>query len=143
MDENALGSGSADWWASKEAKGILTPAEYAKKLLPLLTPLGMKIVIEPGRFIAGNAGVLVTRVEYVKKTKHKNFAIVDAAMNDMLRPALYQAGLDIETVSDNTKASTGVYDIVGPVCETGDFIGKQRSLAIAEGELLSLALIQI
>ena len=87
----ALASGSPEWWKSAAAKKILTPQKYAARLLPLLKPLGLKIVMEPGRFISGNAGVLVTHVEYVKRTGRKNFVIVDAAMNDLIRPAFYEA----------------------------------------------------
>ena len=87
----ALASGTAAWWQSAAAKNVLTPAKYAARLVPLLKPLGMKILLEPGRFISGNAGILVTRVEYVKRTGKKNFLIVDAAMNDLIRPAFYDA----------------------------------------------------
>ena len=87
----ALASGSAAWWKSAAAKNILTPEKYAARLLPLLQPLGLKILLEPGRFISGNAGILVTRVEYVKRTGKKNFVIVDAAMNDLIRPAFYDS----------------------------------------------------
>ena len=82
---DALASSDAKWWQSAAAKDILTPATYAERLVPLLQPLGLRILIEPGRFIVGNAGALVTRVEYVKKTGKKNFVIVDAAMNDLIR----------------------------------------------------------
>ena len=112
--------------------------DYIQAIRQRLGARDLCLILEPGRSIVANAGVLLSKVEYLKATGDKNFAIVDAAMNDMLRPALYQAWLDIETVSDNTQASTGVYDIVGPVCETGDFLGKQRSLAIAEGDLLCI-----
>ena len=112
--------------------------DYIQAIRQRLGERKLRLILEPGRSIVANAGVLLTKVEYLKEAGDKNFAIVDAAMNDMLRPALYQAWLDIETVSDNTQASTGVYDIVGPVCETGDFLGKQRSLAIAEGDLLCI-----
>ena len=87
----ALASGPARWWSSPAARGMLTPASLRGGLLPLLQPLGLKILIEPGRFIVGNAGILVTRVEYVKRTGKKNFVIVDAAMNDLIRPAFYDA----------------------------------------------------
>ena len=113
-------------------------SDYIQAIRQRLGARDLRLILEPGRSIVANAGVLLTKVEYLKAAGDKNFAIVDAAMNDMLRPALYQAWLDIETVSDNTQASTGVYDIVGPVCETGDFLGKQRSLAIAEGDLLCI-----
>src|SRR2546427_2899277 len=87
----ALASGGADWWQKPQAKNILTPAKYAATLVPLLRPLKLRILIEPGRFIAGNAGILVTRVEFVKRTGRKNFVIVDAAMNDLIRPAFYDS----------------------------------------------------
>lgn len=112
--------------------------DYIQAIRQRLGARDLRLILEPGRSIVANAGVLLTKVEYLKTAGVKNFAIVDAAMNDMLRPALYEAWLDIETVSDNTQANTGVYDIVGPVCETGDFLGKQRSLAIAEGDLLCI-----
>jgi diaminopimelate decarboxylase len=112
--------------------------DYVQAIRQRLGAHDLRLILEPGRSIVANAGVLLTKVEYLKEAGDKNFAIVDAAMNDMLRPALYEAWLDIETVSNNTQASTGVYDIVGPVCETGDFLGKQRSLAIAEGDLLCI-----
>jgi len=94
--------------------------------------------MEPGRAIAGNAGVLLTRVEYLKCTEQKNFAIVDAAMNDLLRPSLYGAWQEIIPAKEGLTADREMrnYDIVGPVCETGDFLGKDRSLALAQGDLL-------
>jgi len=112
--------------------------DYIQALRQRLGSRDLRLILEPGRSIVANAGVLLTKVEYLKAAGDKNFAIVDAAMNDMLRPALYQAWLDIEPVSDNPQAEAAVYDIVGPVCETGDFLGKQRSLAIAEGDLLCI-----
>ncbi len=96
-----------------------------------------ELLLEPGRAIAGNAGILLTRVEYLKHTAHKNFAIVDAAMNDLQRPALYDAWHDIVPVCQHDGATSN-YDIVGPVCETGDFLGKQRALALGEGDLLAV-----
>ena len=95
----ALASGAAAWWKSAAARRILTPQKYAARLLPLLKPLGLRILIEPGRFISGNAGILVTRVEYVKRTGRKNFLIVDAAMNDLIRPAFYEAYHEIVPVT--------------------------------------------
>ncbi|MDA9094966.1 diaminopimelate decarboxylase [Porticoccaceae bacterium] len=112
-------------------------AEYLSALLPQLEGRHETLVLEPGRSITANAGVLLTQVEYLKSNGEKNFAIVDAAMNDMLRPALYQAWMDIQPVS-GSKAPTKTYDVVGPVCETGDFLGKDRALAIAEGDCLCL-----
>src|SRR5207247_9724277 len=87
----ALASGSPEWWKSAAARNLITPQKYAARLVPLLKPLGLRILMEPGRFISGNAGMLVTRVEYVKRTGKKNFLIVDAAMNDLIRPAFYDA----------------------------------------------------
>jgi diaminopimelate decarboxylase len=95
-------------------------------------------MFEPGRSIAANAGILVTRVEYLKPTPEHNFALVDAAMNDMIRPALYQAWLDIQPVRLNSNAEQLRWEIVGPVCETGDFLGKNRALGLAQGDLLAL-----
>ncbi len=112
-------------------------AEYLSALLPQLVGRHETLVLEPGRSITANAGVLLTQVEYLKSNGEKNFAIVDAAMNDMLRPALYQAWMDIQPVSASS-APTKIYDVVGPVCETGDFLGKDRSLTIAEGDCLCL-----
>lgn len=112
-------------------------AEYLEALLPQLDGRHEAIVLEPGRSITANGGVLLTQVEYLKSNGEKNFAIVDAAMNDMLRPALYQAWMDIQPVT-MSDAETKTYDVVGPVCETGDFLGKDRQLAITEGDCLCL-----
>jgi diaminopimelate decarboxylase len=98
----------------------------------------LQLVFEPGRSIAGNAGLLVTTVEYLKSTPDHNFAIVDAAMNDMIRPALYQAWLKISPVKQTPEREPAQWDIVGPVCETADFLGKDRTLAPAAGELLAV-----
>jgi len=114
------------------------PADYARALRPLLAGRTLELLIEPGRAIAGNAGVLLTRVEHLKLTSDRAFAIVDAAMNDLIRPALYQAWMRIEPVVPNADAPEREYDVVGPVCETGDFLGKQRALAVAEGDLLAV-----
>lgn len=97
----------------------------------------LALMFEPGRYIVANAGVLVTQVEYLKHTEHKDFAIVDAAMNDLIRPALYQAWMDVAAVQPRDTA-TRTYDIVGPICETGDFLAKDRELALAEGDLLAV-----
>jgi len=114
------------------------PAEYVKALYDKLGDSPYEILLEPGRAIAGNAGVLVTKVEYIKPAEDKQFAIVDAAMNDLIRPALYQAWQEIIPVNLASNASETLYDIVGPVCETGDFLGKDRALAIKEGDLLAI-----
>jgi len=134
----ALASGGRDWWRSKEAKKILTPKSYADRLLPLLQPLGLRILLEPGRFISGNAGILITRVEYVKRTGAKNFLIVDAAMNDLIRPAFYEAYHEIVPLT-RTNGARIKSDVVGPICESGDFFCQDRPLAKAsQGEYLVL-----
>jgi diaminopimelate decarboxylase len=136
--DHALASGPAQWWSSPAARGILTPAVYAEKLLPLLQPLGLKILIEPGRFICGNAGILVTRVEYVKRTGQKNFVIVDAAMNDLIRPAFYDAYHEIVPLTKHGGALRSS-DVVGPICESGDYFCKNRPLPrVGEGDYLAL-----
>jgi len=112
-----------------------SPADYIKSLLPYLGDRVVKLIVEPGRSIAANAGVLLTRVDLLKLNDYKNFAVIDAAMNDMLRPALYQAYMRIEPV-DTHDIEPRIFDIVGPVCETGDFLGKDRLLAIDAGDLL-------
>lgn len=134
----ALASGPAAWWQSTRAKQILTPRSYAARLLPLLQPLGLRILMEPGRFISGNAGILVTRVEFVKRTGKKNFVIVDAAMNDLIRPAFYDAYHEIVPV---TRKAGGLVssDVVGPICESGDYFCKDRPLPrVGEGDHLAL-----
>jgi len=134
----ALASGREAWWQSAEGKQILTPERYAATLLPLLGPLGLRVLMEPGRFISGNAGILVTRIEYVKKTGRKNFLIVDAAMNDLIRPAFYDAYHEIVPV----RAKTGPLvssDVVGPICESGDYFCQDRPLPkVGEGDCLAL-----
>lgn len=115
-----------------------SPEQHAQAILSRLANTEYEILLEPGRAIAGNAGILVTRVEYLKQTPDHHFAIVDAAMNDLLRPSLYRAWHDIIAVNQNNQHPTHVYDIVGPVCETGDFLGKQRALVIAEHDLLAI-----
>ncbi|WP_028081194.1 diaminopimelate decarboxylase [Solimonas soli] len=116
----------------------IEPREWATALRPKLEPLNLKILTEPGRAIAGNAGILVTRVLGLKGTDDKRFAIVDAAMNDLLRPTLYQAWMDIVPVVERHDVAAETYDIVGPVCESGDWLGKDRSLAIRADDLLAV-----
>ena len=115
-----------------------TPGEYAKALTGLLIDRKLEVLMEPGRAIVGNAGVLLTRVEYLKATEDRQFAIVDAGMNDLLRPALYQSWQAIQSVKINQNIADQKYDIVGPVCETGDFLGKDRVLALQENDLLAV-----
>ena len=115
-----------------------SPTDYAAALLPRLASRNMKVYMEPGRAIAANAGVLLTTVEFLKPTDHKQFAVVDAAMNDLIRPALYEAWMDIVPVKPRSDGELVAYDIVGPVCETGDFLGKDRELRLAAGDLLAV-----
>jgi diaminopimelate decarboxylase len=136
--QRALASAGRDWWKSSAAKDILTPQLYADRLVPLLKPLGLKILIEPGRFISGNAGILVTRVEFVKRTGRKNFVIVDAAMNDLIRPAFYDAYHEIVPLAKRNGATVSS-DVVGPICESGDYFCKDRPLSrTGEGDYLAL-----
>ena len=114
------------------------PSEYTTALLAKLKAYPeLEIILEPGRAITANAGILVSKVEYLKSNESRNFAIVDAGMNDMIRPALYQAYMEIIEVDRTLDLPIAVYDIVGPICETSDFLGKQRTLAIAEGDLIA------
>ncbi|WP_432414600.1 diaminopimelate decarboxylase [Chromohalobacter israelensis] len=115
-----------------------TPYDYARALLERLDGRDLTLLFEPGRSIAANAGVMLTRVEYLKPGETQHFAIVDAGMNDLIRPALYQAWQRIVPVDTRQARETAVYDVVGPVCETGDFLGKARELAIAPGDLLAV-----
>ncbi|MCJ2371096.1 diaminopimelate decarboxylase [Pseudomonas sp. RGM 3321] len=112
-------------------------ADYIKAVRERLAGRDLGLLFEPGRFIVANAGALLTRVEYLKHTEHKDFAIVDAAMNDLIRPALYQAWMDVTAVRPRD-GEPRAYDIVGPICETGDFLAKGRELALAEGDLLAV-----
>ena len=136
--EGALESGSAKWWKQPGAEKILTPARYAETLVPLLKPLDLRILVEPGRFIVGNAGILVARVEYVKKTGKKTFVIVDAAMNDLIRPAFYDSYHEIVPLKRRNGAVVAS-DVVGPICESGDYFAKNRPLPpMGEGDYLAL-----
>jgi diaminopimelate decarboxylase len=130
-----LGGGLGIPYETQDAPPL--PDVYARALLERLAGRPQELLLEPGRAIAGNAGILLTRVEYLKHTAHKNFAIVDAAMNDLQRPALYNAWHDIVPVVPRA-GSASDYDVVGPVCETGDFLGKQRALVLTEGDLLAV-----
>jgi len=113
------------------------PGEYIAAVRQRLDGRGLALLFEPGRSLVANAGVLLTRVEYLKHTEHKDFAIVDAAMNDLIRPALYQAWMDIVPVTPHG-GEVCSYDVVGPICETGDFLAKDRELALVEGDLLAV-----
>jgi diaminopimelate decarboxylase len=113
------------------------PSVYIEALLQALAGRAQHILLEPGRALVGNAGVLLTRVEYLKHGAERDFAVVDAAMNDLLRPALYEAWHDIQPVRPRS-TPTGRYDIVGPVCESADFLGHDRELALEQGDLLAV-----
>ncbi|MGC1482009.1 MAG: diaminopimelate decarboxylase [Chthoniobacterales bacterium] len=125
--EDSLASGNPDWWQSADQPRRITPEAYAAAVVPLLKPLNLTIFLEPGRFLVGNAGALVTSVVSVKNTRAKHFTIVDAGMNDLIRPALYEGHHDIHPVKEPT-AEPIVTDVVGPVCESGDFFAQDRSL---------------
>ena len=124
----ALASGQSTWWKKQKVRP-LTPATYGEQIVPLLKPLGLRILVEPGRFMVGNAGALVTEVLYLKKTGKKNFVIVDAAMNDLIRPAFYDSYHEIVPLRQKRGAGKLVStDLVGPICESGDYFAKDRPL---------------
>ena len=114
------------------------PSDYATALLNKLKDYeDLEIILEPGRAIAANAGILVAKVQYLKTNESRNFAITDTGMNDMIRPALYEAYMNIIEIDRTLEREKAIYDVVGPVCETSDFLGKQRELAIAEGDYIA------
>jgi diaminopimelate decarboxylase len=137
--QDALASGSESWWSAMPAdKRPVTPEAYGAALVPLLKPLGLKILLEPGRFLVGNAGVLLTRVEYLKRGDGRNFLIVDAGMNDLVRAAMYDAYHEIVPLARDTSRRKLVADIVGPICESGDRFAEAREIQESgEGELLA------
>lgn len=114
------------------------PSEYAEALNRILGDMPYTIILEPGRAIIANAGILLTKIEYLKHNSHKNFAIVDAAMNDLIRPSLYGAWQNIIPLQQKNQGISRMYDVVGPVCETGDFLGKSRQLNVQEGDVLAV-----
>jgi diaminopimelate decarboxylase len=136
---DALGSGAPEWWESQAAgQRPITPEAYGAALVPLLKPLGLRILLEPGRFLVGNAGVLLARVEYLKRGQSSNFLIVDAAMNDLVRPAMYDAYHEVVPLHRDTSRPALTADIVGPVCESGDCFGKDRQIQqVGEGEYVA------
>ncbi len=141
--KDSLASGSTAWWDEKRKAGEpvpLTIETYAERLLPMLKPLGMRILLEPGRFMVGNAGVLLTKVLYEKKGSVKTFKIVDAGMNDLIRPTLYEGHHDIVPVREPAAdAEKELVDVVGPICESGDFLAQNREIApVKEGDLLAV-----
>ncbi|HEY0947223.1 MAG TPA: diaminopimelate decarboxylase [Opitutaceae bacterium] len=137
--KDALASGQQAWWEAQPAENRpLTPEVYGATLVPLLQPLGLKILLEPGRFLVGNAGVLLSRVEYLKRGQGRNFLIIDAAFNDLVRPAMYDSYHEIVPVQRDTTRRALVADIVGPVCESGDCFAKDRQIQeVGEGELVA------
>ncbi len=136
---DALASGQQAWWDAQPAdQRPLTPETYGAALVPLLKPLGLKILLEHGRFMVGNAGVLLARVEHLKRGAGKNFLVVDAAMNDLVRPAMYDSYHEIVPLHRDTARRALVADVVGPICESGDCFAKDRSIQeVGEGELLA------
>jgi diaminopimelate decarboxylase len=123
----ALASGDPAWWESADHPRRITPEDYAAAIVPILKPLGLRIFFEPGRFMVGNAGVLLSTVQYVKKTPAKTFTVVDAGMNDLIRPALYEGFHEVAPLRV-TPGEPVVMDVVGPVCESGDFFAQDRPL---------------
>ncbi len=136
---DALASGEPAWWVAQPAgKRPITPEVYGAALVPLLKPLGLKILLEPGRFMVGNSGVLLARVEHLKRGAGKNFLIVDAAMNDLVRPAMYESYHEIVPLHRDTSRRALTADVVGPICESGDCFAKDRQLQeVGEGELVA------
>jgi diaminopimelate decarboxylase len=140
--ERALESGSGKWWREHGNESFaFSVRDYAEAIVPPLRELDVRILVEPGRFLVGNGGVLLTRVRYIKKTGAKKFAIVDAGMNDLIRPSLYQSYHEIVPVcrASVSDAGTEKIDIVGPVCESGDFFALDREMPeLHEGDLLAI-----
>jgi diaminopimelate decarboxylase len=135
--ESSIASGRGDWWTANRTHP-LTISDYAGAIVPPLKRIGLQILLEPGRLLVGNAGILLTRVRYLKETAQKRFAIVDAGMNDLIRPALYGSYHEIVPVRRST-ANTSKIDIVGPVCESGDFFAQERPMPdLKPGDLLAV-----
>ncbi len=135
----SLDSGDQVWWEANPEVHPLTIQTYADAVVPLLKPLGLRILCEPGRFMVGNAGVLLTKVLYEKRGAAKIFKIVDAGMNDLIRPTLYEGWHQIVPLKEPTTKDTELCDIVGPICETGDFLAQNRDIPpVAEGEYIAV-----
>jgi diaminopimelate decarboxylase len=137
---DALASGPFSWWETQpEDKRPLTPEAYGATLAPALAAIGLKVLLEPGRSMVANAGVLLSRVEYLKRGQGKNFLIVDAAMNDLVRPAMYDAFHEIVPLHRDTTRRALVADVVGPICESGDYFAKDRQIQeLGEGEYVAI-----
>ena len=137
--QESLESGREEWWADETTKQGMTIEEYVTAVKPLLEDVGVRVLLEPGRFLVGNAGILLCRVLYLKETPAKRFVIVDAGMNDLIRPALYDGYHEIIPVERNTKLDPIVADVVGPVCESGDFFALDRKISgCRSGDLLAV-----
>ena len=138
--KQSLDSGSPDWWSQEGNESHpLTIQAYAGAVVPLLEDLGLRILLEPGRFMVGNAGVLLTRVVYEKRGSAKTFKIVDAAMNDLIRPTLYEGWHQIAPVVKPDGDTAELTDVVGPICETGDYLAQNRELPpVQAGDLLAV-----
>jgi diaminopimelate decarboxylase len=138
--KRALESGSGKWWHDHGGEeSAFSVADYASAIVPPLRDLGLRVLLEPGRFLVGNAGILLTRVRYQKQSANKKFVIVDAGMNDLIRPALYQSYHEIVPVREPTMSDRESVDVVGPVCESGDFFAQDRELPpMNEGDLVAL-----
>ena len=137
--EGSLESGREEWWSDQTTKQGMTIEEYVSAVGPLLSDIGIRVLLEPGRFLVGNAGILLCRVLYVKETPAKRFVIVDAGMNDLIRPALYDGYHEIIPIQRNPKLDPIIADVVGPVCESGDFFALDRKIAGCQaGDLLAV-----
>ncbi|MEN3370177.1 MAG: diaminopimelate decarboxylase [Verrucomicrobiota bacterium] len=138
--KRALESGSGEWWHERDGEAsAFSVADYAAAIVPSLRELNLRVLLEPGRFLVGNAGVLLTTVRYLKQTEHKKFVIVDAGMNDLIRPALYQSYHEIVPVREPADSAREIVDVVGPVCESGDFFAQDREMpAMKEGDVAAI-----
>jgi diaminopimelate decarboxylase len=137
--EGSLESGREEWWSDQTTRQGMTIEEYVNAVGPLLADIGIRVLLEPGRFLVGNAGILLCRVLYVKETPVKRFVIVDAGMNDLIRPALYDGYHEIIPIERNPKLDPIIADVVGPVCESGDFFALDRKIAGCQaGDLLAV-----
>jgi len=137
--KQSLDSGASTWWESNSEVHPLTVQAYAEAVVPLLQPLGLRILCEPGRFMVGNAGVLLTSVLYEKRGSAKTFKIVDAGMNDLIRPTLYEGWHQIVPVNKPANDQTELADVVGPICESGDFLAQNRDIApVQAGDVLAV-----
>ena len=135
--ESSIASGRAVWWAANRSHP-LSIGDYANAIVSPLKKVGLRILLEPGRLIVGNAGVLLTQVRYIKESGHKKFAIVDAGMNDLIRPALYGSYHEIVPLKESHASRTKM-DVVGPVCESGDFFAQEREMPpLQAGDLMAI-----